>query len=391
MTPTTDYLPLDGRTLPTVLDARVVSGAGGGPDKTLLNSPRFLTGLGYRMACAYLHHPDDPGFATIRRRAAEKQAPLISVPDRGPLDWRVVPRLVEVCRRERVAIWHGHDYKTNLLGLVLRKFWPMRLVTTVHGWVEFTPRTSAYYMLDRMSLRHYERVISVSDDLDRRCRQSGVAANRCHLLPNGIDLDDYRRTSTPEEAKRRLGLDPGRLLVGAVGRLSPEKGFHLLIPALAELIRAGLPVDLAVFGEGPQRAELEALIAKSGCGNRLRLMGFGHRLQPWYEAFDLFALSSEREGLPNVVLEAMAMETPVLATAVNGLPKLIDPERDGWLVEPGSIPMLKESIGRVLALPEERRRRAAAARAKVERSYGFRARMERLAGIYDTLLGRGCQ
>src|SRR3954468_3699772 len=101
-----------------VLDARVVTGTGGGPDKTILNSPRFLEGTGYRMLCAYMHAPGDPGFEDLRRRAKHRRARLLSVQDRGALDWRVFTRMLALCRRERVAIWHGHDYKSDLLGLM---------------------------------------------------------------------------------------------------------------------------------------------------------------------------------------------------------------------------------------------------------------------------------
>src|SRR5687768_8446672 len=106
--------------MPVVLDTRVVAGTGGGPDTTILNQPRFLAPAGYRNLCAYMHPPDDPGFDQLRRRAEGWDAPLISVPDRGPFDRGVAARLLEICRRERVAIWHGHDYKSNALGLLLR-------------------------------------------------------------------------------------------------------------------------------------------------------------------------------------------------------------------------------------------------------------------------------
>src|SRR5947209_5842883 len=99
------------RPAPVILDARVVTGAGGGPDKTILNSPAYLERAGYRMICAYLHPPGDPGFEEIRDKAHRVRAPLISIPDRGPFDWRVLPRLLDICRAERVQIWHGHDYK----------------------------------------------------------------------------------------------------------------------------------------------------------------------------------------------------------------------------------------------------------------------------------------
>ena len=140
------------RPLPVVFDARVITGSGGGPDKTILNSPRFLEPLGYRMLCGYLTPPGDPGFADIERKAAKYGAPLFAVADRGPTDWRIVPKLLKICREENVAIWHGHDYKTNAFGLLLKQFWPMRLVTTLHGWVKQTSRTPMYYRIDRLCL-----------------------------------------------------------------------------------------------------------------------------------------------------------------------------------------------------------------------------------------------
>src|SRR4051794_15807411 len=99
-------LPKDARSnLPVVLDTRVVTGTGGGPDKTILNSPRFFTDFGYRMLCAYMHPPQDRGFDQLRMKAAAWGAPLLSVPDRGAWDWQVVTKLLHICRRERVQVW----------------------------------------------------------------------------------------------------------------------------------------------------------------------------------------------------------------------------------------------------------------------------------------------
>jgi hypothetical protein len=121
----------------------------------------------------------------------------------------VVPQLLGVCRRERVTIWHGHDYKSNALGLLLRRFWRMRLVTTVHGWVHFTRRTPVYYWIDRRCLPLYECVICASDDLRQRSLECGVAPERCVLIENAIDTTEYSRGLTVEEAEARLGISPG--------------------------------------------------------------------------------------------------------------------------------------------------------------------------------------
>ena len=372
--------------MPVILDTRVVSGSGGGPDKTILNSPRYLTPAGYRNVCAYMHPPDDPAFEQLRRKAGLCEAPLESVPDRGPWDWRVVTQFLQICRRERVRIWHGHDYKSNALGLLLRRFWPMRLVTTVHGWVKQTRRTPLYYAVDRFCLKHYDRVVCVSQDLLVECLACGVPPQRCVLMENGVETDQYIRRVSVGEAKARLQRPAHRLLIGAVGRLSAEKGFDLLIHATDKLLRRGLDIELVIVGEGDQRPDLEALIAALGRADRIRLLGYQSDTRAIYEAMDVFALSSHREALPNVLLEAMALEVPVLATRVAGIPRLVRHDENGLLVEPGDVTAMTNALEKLLRDADLRTRLGRAGRATVERDYSFAARMHKVRAMYDELL-----
>jgi glycosyltransferase involved in cell wall biosynthesis len=371
---------------PTVLDVRVVSETGGGPDKTILNSPRYLASNGYRMLCAYMHPPGDPGFEQLRRRAEAWEAPLLPVPDRGPWDWRVAARMLEICRRERVAIWHGHDYKSNALGLLLRPLHPMRLVTTVHGWVKHTRRTPLYYGIDRLCLSRYERVICVSEDLRESCLDCGVPESRCIVIENAIDTRDFSRTMALEEAKRQLGIPPERLVIGAVGRLSAEKGFDVLIRATDQLLVSGLDLELLIAGEGDEAIRLRDLVDDLGRSDRIRLLGFRADAFELYQAMDVFALSSFREGLPNVLLEAMAMESPVVATRVAGIPRLIREGVNGLLVEPGSADALAGALARLLGDAELRATLRRAGRQTVEGRYSFAARMQKIRDLYDDLL-----
>jgi glycosyltransferase involved in cell wall biosynthesis len=374
------------RPAPVVFDTRVVTGAGGGPEKTILNSPRFLDPLGYRMVCGYMHPPGDPGFEVIRTSAARYNAPLVSIPDRGAWDWRVVTELLAVCRREKVTIWHGHDYKTNALGLLLKRFWPMRLVTTVHGWVQNTARTPLYYKVDQLCLPRYERVVCVSDDLFEACLAAGVPARSLVLLENAIDAEDYTRRRTVADAKAKLGFPVGSLLVGAAGRLSGEKAFDVLIRSVHGLVRKGLDVRLVILGEGGERATLERLVADLGLQNRVSLPGWQADVRGYFEAMDVFALSSLREGLPNVVLEAMALEVPVVATRVNGVPRLVQDGRNGFLVEAGDQDGLTTALLGLLKNDGLRALFRAAGRRTVEGRFSFPARMQKLVRIYDDLL-----
>jgi glycosyltransferase involved in cell wall biosynthesis len=372
-----------------VLDARVVKGSGGGPDKTILNSPRYLLPAGYRNLCVYMHPPGDAGFEQLRKKALEREAPFVAVPDRGPWDLSIIPAFLNLCRREKVQIWHGHDYKTNALGLLLRRFWPMRLVTTVHGWVEHTTRTPLYYRVDKYCLPRYEVVIGVSDDLVRTSIACGVPAERCLLIENGVDTIEYQRRLTVLEAKAKQGYPANRLLIGGVGRLSAEKGFDILIRAVDSLIKRGLDVGLWIIGEGNECATLQKLIDELGQGDRMRLVGYRRDTADLYQAMDLFCLSSLREGLPNVLLEAMALETPVVATRIAGVPRLVQHEQSGLLVEPNNESALTEALERMLRDQALRLSLARQARRTIETRYSFQGRMDKVRALYDRLLERG--
>lgn len=367
-----------------VLHTRVVRGRGGGPEKTILNSPQSLKR--YRALCAYLVDPADDGFAVIERRAAEVGAPLVRIEDRGAFDFGVARRLADLCRRERPAIWHGHDYKSNFFGLRVRRQVPMRLVSTAHGWVHRTPRMNLYYALDRWCLKRYERVLCVSPDLYEACRKAGVPEERCLYVPNGIDTDSARRRRSVAEAQRDAGVPEGRRVIGAFGRLEAEKGFDLLLRAAALLSQEGIDLEVWIGGEGAEAARLEQLAGELGLGERFRLLGFVDDPMPLYESLDAFVLSSLREGLPNVLLEAMAMETPVVASRVGAVADVLSDGDHGVLVEPGSAPGLARGIRAVLGDREHAAGMAAAARALVELRYSFRRRMRLVESIYDDLL-----
>jgi len=370
-----------------ILHARCVTGVGGGPEKTILNSRRFLSALGYNCACAYLHPVGDDGFRVLERRAEAAGALLVGIPDRGPFDIRVIRRLSQLCRERKVAIWHGHDYKSNALGLLVRWFWPMKLVTTVHGWVEHTWRTPLYYAIDRLCLQRYEQVICVSQDLYQECLRIGIEASRCHWVNNGIDTEQFRRRQTWLDAGQRFRRSADRLVIGAMGRLSEEKGFDLLIRAVSRISHEK-KVELWIAGEGGQRAALQRLIDELGQSERIKLLGHVDDTRPFYEALDVFALSSIREGLPNVLLEAMALEVPVVATRIAGIPSLVQDSDNGLLVEPGSVDALQAALSRMLTDDLLRRQFAAAGRRTIENSFSFERRMQKIVAIYDALLTR---
>jgi glycosyltransferase involved in cell wall biosynthesis len=359
-----------------VAHVRIVSGAGGGPEKTILATPRALAGSGYEAFALYLHAPGDVGFEVLKERAKEKGCELVAIADRWPYDPRTLKKLAAVCRERGVKIWHGHDYKSNFYGVLLRKQLGVKLVSTMHGWVQPSWKTPLYFALDRWSLRRYEQVMAVSQDLYDAALKDGVAQERLTLVENAIDTDEFRRRA-PTSGKP--------FVIGAVGRLSEEKGFHLLIEACERLAAKGREFELRIAGEGPQQAALTAQIAASKFSSRWKLLGFQKDTRALFESFDLFALSSLREGLPNVVLEAMAMEVPVLATRCGGMQAFARHNEDAFLVDPGSVDELERGLGTLLTDSALRRKLAIAARSRIERDSSFRARITKELSVYARL------
>ncbi len=376
----------DGRRV--VLHTRVVAGRGGGPEKTILASPAYFRATPYRVVAAYIHPYDCSGYRGLEAAAERAGCELISIAERGPVDPRTVTALLRICRRYDVTIWHGHDYKSNLLGLLLRRFHRMRLVTTLHGWVDLDLRTKLYFALDRMSLRAYERVFCVSGDLADAARRCGVPAERISMLRNGVDGEDFQRSGSPASAPMRaaLGVAPDRRVVAVIARLAPVKGIDLILEAFARVASDQVDSELWIAGDGPERAALEGCAVRLGLGERVRFLGFQEDVRPVLEASDIAVSASWREGTPNALLEAMAMEVPVIAADVGGVGALVRDEESGLRFAAGDVEGLATELRRLLNDAELRERLALAGRELVRWQFSLAERMRIEAAAYDRLL-----
>lgn len=374
----------DGRK--RILHLRTVCGRGGGPEKTLLNSPRFLAD-GYDVRLAYIRPTCDPEY-DLPQRAEQAGVVLYDIPERSGFDPFTLTRLATVMREFRPHLLHAHDYKTNFLSLILGRWFRIPVITTAHGNVTTGRKLNAYYRLDRWALRRMDHVIAVSSDLWKYLAEIRVPEARRSLIGNAIDTDACRRTVPVAQAKAKLGLAPDRLLLGAVGRLQPEKGFDVLIRAASLLYAVGFDFDVAIAGDGPLRAQLEKDAAKADPRGRIRFLGWQTNAQPFFEAMDVFVLSSRREGLPNVLLEAMALEVPVVATRIAGVPAVVEDGISGLLVAPDSAPELATAIERVLRHSRLRQTLAAEGRRVIEERFSFRVRMETVRSVYERVLSK---
>jgi glycosyltransferase involved in cell wall biosynthesis len=375
--------------LRNVLHVRACSGRGGGPERSILPGAGYLRQYGYFEQAAYLYDRCDPGFEHIKEEALRYEIPLHGVADKTGVSPRVLGALAALCRRERVDVWHAHDYKTNLLGLLLRRKLGIRLVTTVHGWVHQTWKTPFYFALDRCCVRRYEQVIAVSKELAQQCLAFGVAADRVSVVDNAFEVRRVR-TLSGEELDRTTRAEERAVVIGALGRLAEEKGFDLLIEAVAVLLDEGVDVELRIAGAGGGEADLRARILASGHRERMRLVGFQDDVGRFFAGLDVFALPSRREGMPLALLESMAAGLPAVAARAGGVAEVVEDGVTGLLVPVGDVQALAAALSSLARDPDRRRTLGADARRRAEEHYGFERRARDVAAVYHRLWSDAC-
>ncbi|GAC1463449.1 MAG: glycosyltransferase [Isosphaeraceae bacterium] len=279
-----------------------------------------------------------------------------------------------------------HGYKPDILGLVAARLAGVPVVSVSHGWTAATLKVRLNEAVDRLCLRGMDRVVCVSEAQARKVRRAGVQAPRVVVIPNAIDPSRFDVVD-PSGRGDLLSMFPKRprLVVGTAGRLSPEKGYKLLIDAAAAVVGEHPDISFIHFGDGPLRRPLGQRIADLGLAERFLLAGFRTDLHRVLPHLDLFVLPSYTEGLPVVVLEAFASGLPVVATAVGGTPEVVEDGFNGRLVPPGDTRALAQRINELLHDSSGRRFMGDHGRALVADRFTFQAQALRYQMLFQGL------
>jgi glycosyltransferase involved in cell wall biosynthesis len=366
-----------------VLELRSVRGTGGGPEKTILGGAALSDRSRYKITVCYLRDARDPVFA-LDARARGLGLDYVEVVERHSFDPSVWPALRRLVRERRIDVVHAHEHKTDLLALLLARCEGVLPLATAHGWSGTSLKERGYYFVDRRLLRYYPLVIAVSEPIRQTLVRHGARPERVRKVLNGIDHEACRHVPGERERMRdALGIPQEATVIGAIGRLEPIKRFDLLVEAMARLEPG---VFAVIAGEGSSRRALEALAADRGVTARFRLLG--HRDDPLavHHVLDVYVQTSDSEGIPNAVLEAMALQIPVVATNVGGTSELIGDEAHGLLVPRRDAQALVHAIGRTLTDRPGTAARVRAARERIERDLSFASRNAALEAIYDELM-----
>jgi glycosyltransferase involved in cell wall biosynthesis len=374
---------------PRVLNLALEAGSGyGGAEKLAyelakgIDSARFASYL-----CTIRAASRAEADARDARELDGRGVQLLSLRQPGPvlLSPRAWGRLYALMRGAPIDIVHAHMPRATVPGALLARAAGVSVVIShEHGSALEGKRVRAF--LDREVVARLSTVMIAVSEWDR---QNLIAAERIppdliRVLPNGVVSAKAAPSGSPALRK-----PSGTRLIGAVGRLYPEKGHAGLVTAVALLRDRGYPVHCVIVGDGPQEAELRELIDRRGLHDQVQLLGWRDDAAQIVRELDVAILCSVREGSPLAVLEYMAAGAPIVATAVGGVPELIRDGIDGVLVSADDPELLCDGIARLLDDRTLAAGLGAAARERWAAEFNLDDLVRRVERLYEEMLA-GC-
>ena len=330
--------------------------------------------------------PDPPDAATREalQRLSDSGVGLIGLGRRGKLDVWVWRRLVRFLRRERIDVLHAHKFGSNVWGTVAGRIAGVPVVLAhEHTW-SYEGQPLRRFLDRELVARGADRFIAVSREDQRRMIEiEHIDPARTLFLPIGV-------VPLPppgdRDVRAELGIPPGAPVIGAVGVLRPQKALQVLLHAMSSLVDEWPDIQALLVGEGPEREELERLVARLGLEGSVRFLGYRADLPDVLRVLDIAVCSSDFEGSPAAVLEYMEAGLPVVATAVGGIPDLIEPDVHGLLVPAGDPAALSAALAALLRDPERGREMGARGQQRRRAEFDFDTTVRRLEDLYLELL-----
>ncbi|TKB07507.1 glycosyltransferase family 4 protein [Desulforhopalus sp. IMCC35007] len=385
-----------------ILDLRGTYKGGGGPDKTILQSAVRHDPDKLNVLVAYLRQPGDNEFQ-IEEMAKSLGVNYVDFFDGRLLDLLCLWNLQKLIRKEKIRLVHSHDDKTLLYGVLLKCFVPrLQIMYTCHSHSDYRKESFStfvdflkYRLRKKIQLGlmgcYAKPILTISENTKKRLVDGGLQPDKVAVLYNGIDVDYWCRSKAQPVLRKELKLADNHFLIGTVARITYDKDFPTFLE-VAHRVALKIPnVKFVIVGDGygDELEKLKKEAEKQGLESVVFFTGHRSDLLNVYASFNLFLLTSLTEGLPNTILEAMAMEVPVVSTNVGGVPELIVPNITGGLCSVGDVQSLTDVVSNLLLQPDERMKMAKSGRKRVEECFNFVERVRILEDYYLSFLGSG--
>ncbi len=372
----------------TIMQCRSTYTTGGGPDKTVLLSAEKHDPEKFNIVLVYMRGAKDHEFQ-VAKWAREKGLDVHEVLEHKKIDFNNFRQIHRLIREYQVDIYHSRDYKTCVIGYILSWFNPrMKLLFTAHLWHDQDSMKMKFYTwLNLMTLKKFHKVIAVSEALKQFMSERGVDREKITVVHNSIDVDAWKRENITNNIREEFQIPATSKVVGYVGRLRYEKDISTLLNVAERVIQVHPESCFLIIGDGPVRKESEEQVQRMGLTDKILFPGFRKDTMNVYAALDVFVSASLTEGTPNTVLEAFAMEVPVIHTEVGGVGEIVQDGYDAILVQPGDIEGITQAVLSVLDNEEKARMLRENGRKSACIKYSFANRLKTIEAIYEEVAG----
>jgi len=307
-------------------------------------------------------------------------------------DFKTFFALIKILRYERPHIIHTHTSKAGILGRWAAYFCRAPIIIhTPHGhvfWGYFGRLKTAFYIiLEKITANITDKIIALTEQEKNDHLHFRIASgDKFSVVHSGIKLDKFSNLSAdPATMRRKLGIAEGDLVVGTTGRLTPVKGHRHLIEAAGNIVDARPNTTFVFLGDGELSDELKNMASRLGMKEKVKFLGWRPDVAEVMSVFDLFVLPSLNEGMGRVLVEAMALGKPIVASDVGGIPDLVVHGKNGCLVPPGDAQSLSAAIRDLLENPEKRKRMGENGK-KIAADYGADEMVQKIALLYQNML-----
>ena len=356
----------------------------GGPERQMLGLARHLPP---QIGSVFLSFSEERRCEAFLAAAREQGHEAVALTRDTPRLWSAARELTGELERMEADLLCCHGYKADLLGRIAARRLAIPVVAVSRGWTAESWKVRLYEALDRFHLRWMDRVVCVSEKQAERVRRAGVSPERVVVIRNAIDPERFADVDLRYcQQLQDFFPTPRRCIVGAAGRLSPEKGFDVLVRAAERIAACDRTLGFVHFGGGPLREELARRVEAAGLQDTFVFAGHRPDLDQFLPFFDLMVLPSFTEGLPNVVLEAFAAGVPVVATAVGGTPEVVEDGVNGFLVPAGDDAALARRILDALESDDRRQLMGRRGCERVRQDFTFAAQARAYRRLFAELL-----
>jgi glycosyltransferase involved in cell wall biosynthesis len=286
---------------------------------------------------------------------------------------------------------HTHGYFADIIGIPASRMLGIPHMSTCHGFIFNDLALQIYNSLDIFLLRLSDRVIAVSDEIKEDLIRFGVARSRISVIQNALGIKSQCAGTFLEErerTRREYHIDSDQIVLGYIGRFSQEKGLSYFIDGLARLKNQGFSVRAMLIGDGPLRSQIEVLALQHGVRDLTIFTGFQGDVSKFMPAMDIFVLPSLSEGTPMVLLEAMGSGIPVVASAVGGIPRILESGVNGILVPPRQPEEIAAAVAQIVENKMLSTRLSKMARETVEKSFNVHQWVRKIESEYTKVIDK---